>query len=73
MARARQRERWEHTSLLCAVVATYAGFGCKKERKPSEFNPLRKPARLSPKESVAYLASVGKSLNKEKRKRHGHR
>lgn len=57
MVRSRQREAWEHTSWLCAVVANHS-FGVRRARRPAEFNPLaeRVPVpKLSPKASLDLL------------------
>jgi hypothetical protein len=66
MAKARQREAWGHTSLICAVVASYA-FGAKRARRPAEFNPCieRVVVKMSPKES---LDALGAFASKRKRR-----
>lgn len=39
MAEGRGRERWAHTSMLCAVIANAHRGPKQKAYKPGEFNP----------------------------------
>lgn len=57
MARGKQREAWDHTSWLCAVIANHA-FGAKQPRSARDFNPLvlsQPRPKLNPKASLALL------------------
>ena len=73
MAEGLGRERWAHTSLVCALIAN-ANRDPKKGRpfKPSDFDPYarqdRRSAKTADKESLAILREA---LEAQKGNEHG--
>lgn len=61
MARARQRDNWQHTAWLSALLANCHRDTAKKKKPfvPNDFNPLVKPSKARPGAIVITKENIG--------------